>query len=363
MSDDETLYDEMLHDEFRSPGRHAAPEAAEEEGEECGGPGGFARFRTAAAVGAGGLACAALGAFAGGLGGHVTIAPAAAHSVATSSAPGHSLAASVNQGYRSSPVVGRSGAVAVASFATSGPLTQGGIAAFSALMPDPPPNRPVTASSIGSLGVPGAAGTAGGAGGTAGAPSDPPSPLEGLAPTMPGVVSDLTGALAYLDSLVPAPGLPTTGVPATGLLTSGLGSLGLESLAAAAPGTTDGQGSGRRAAATGTGALAGVRSGMAGGVGSPSGTSPTALPSLPLPSTGAAVPSVPSLPVTPPSGSLPAPPTVTTPSAASSAGSSTITVPLPALPVPVSTPTISGGVASVGIGSSGSTSGLTLTLP
>ncbi len=156
---------------------------------------GFARFRTAAAVGAGGLACAALGAFAGGLGGHVTIAPAAAHSVATSSAPGHSLAASVNQGYRSSPVVGRSGAVAVASFATSGPLTQGGIAAFSALMPDPPPNRPVTASSVGSLGVPGAAGTAGGAGGTAGAPSDPPSPLEGLAPTMRRRLSDLTGAL------------------------------------------------------------------------------------------------------------------------------------------------------------------------
>ena len=41
----------------------------------------FGRYRNAALVGAGGLACAAVGAFMGGLGGYFTVAPAAAHAV------------------------------------------------------------------------------------------------------------------------------------------------------------------------------------------------------------------------------------------------------------------------------------------
>ena len=40
---------------------------------------GFGRYRNAALVGAGGLACAAVGALLGGLGGYFTVAPAAAH--------------------------------------------------------------------------------------------------------------------------------------------------------------------------------------------------------------------------------------------------------------------------------------------
>ena len=49
-------------------------------------------LRTAGLVGAGGLACAAVGAFLGGLGGYFTVNPAAAHSVASTSATSPSLA-------------------------------------------------------------------------------------------------------------------------------------------------------------------------------------------------------------------------------------------------------------------------------
>ena len=79
------LYDEMLHDEFRSRessrGKHRAPETA---GEEHVGPRGLSRYRSAVMVGAGGLACAGIGAFLGGLGGSFTVNPAAARSVDSS---------------------------------------------------------------------------------------------------------------------------------------------------------------------------------------------------------------------------------------------------------------------------------------
>ena len=78
---------------------------------------------------------------------------------------------------------------------------------------------------------------------------------------------------------------------------------------------------------------------------------------------GGSAPTVPSLPVTTPGGSLPAPPSVATPSAPTSDGPSTVNVPLPAPPVPVNPPTISVGGISVGIGSGGSNPGLTLGLP
>ena len=169
MSFDE-MYDEMLHDEFRSRGKHAAPEAVAEEHE---GPRGLSRFRTAAAVGAGGLACAAVGAFLGGLGGYFTVNPAAAHSLASSTAQEQPLAAAVNQAYRSSPSLSGSAAVAAASFSSlSGSLTQG-IAPFQALTYDPPMNLPVTTLSLATFGLPGTGGTTGapggGAGGAAGA--------------------------------------------------------------------------------------------------------------------------------------------------------------------------------------------------
>ena len=70
-----------LHDEFDPQAQPAAVEEAHEEG---GGPRGFARYRTAAVVGAGGVACAAVGALLGGLGGSFSTAPAAAHPLASS---------------------------------------------------------------------------------------------------------------------------------------------------------------------------------------------------------------------------------------------------------------------------------------
>ena len=76
--------DAPIHDEFEV---QAPPAAAEEAPAESEGPRGLARYRNAAMVGAGGLACAAVGAFLGGLGGYFTIAPAAAHPLASSVSP------------------------------------------------------------------------------------------------------------------------------------------------------------------------------------------------------------------------------------------------------------------------------------
>src|SRR5271168_1373345 len=120
------MYDEMLQGEFRSRGKHAAPDteqcaaeqtrphsrhaaaadgpihnefevqappaAAVETSAESEGPRGLARYRNAAMVGAGGLACAAVGAFLGGLGGAFTISPAAAHPLASATTPDQSAA-------------------------------------------------------------------------------------------------------------------------------------------------------------------------------------------------------------------------------------------------------------------------------
>ena len=58
---------------------------------------GFGRYRNAALVGAGGLACAAVGAFLGGLGGYFTVAPAAAH-VIGATAQDTPLADAINGG-------------------------------------------------------------------------------------------------------------------------------------------------------------------------------------------------------------------------------------------------------------------------
>ncbi len=55
---------------------------------ELEGPRGLARYRNAAMVGAGGLACAAVGALMGGFGGYFTVSPAAAHPVRCGG-PGH----------------------------------------------------------------------------------------------------------------------------------------------------------------------------------------------------------------------------------------------------------------------------------
>ena len=362
--------------------------------EEHEGPRGLSRFRTATVVGAGGLACAAIGAFLGGLGGSLTIDPAAAHAIASSTAPEQALAATVDQAYRSAPVTSGSAAVATAAFSPLSESPTRGVAGVPSLTDDPSSNQPVTDLSLGTFGIPGAPGTAArGGGNTASgvatgcpsaqgdqgvsctlddltgilgglgtAQSNPSGPLDGLPPTPAGVVAEVTGTLSFLNSLVPATGLPTglpTSLPASGVTTTGLPPAVLGLLAASDPAPAVGGGS---SPPPGAAALAQALNGAAGAAATGGSTTTPTLPSLPLPSTGATVPSVPRLPVTAPSGSLPAS-TVTTPTAPTGGGPSTVTVPLPALPVPVSTPTVSGGGISVGISSSGSTSGLTLTLP
>ena len=61
---------------------------------------GLSRYRNAAMVGAGGLTCAAIGAFLGGLGGYFTVNPAAAHPLASAAGPNQQLATAVDQAYR-----------------------------------------------------------------------------------------------------------------------------------------------------------------------------------------------------------------------------------------------------------------------
>ena len=155
MSFDET-YDEMIHEEFSprgehqamaaaaeseltespSPGRHAAPDEPEAEAPER--PRGLQRYRTAGLVGAGGLACAAAGAFLGGLGGYFTIAPAVAHPVAaptiTKDIP---FAQGIGNAAHSSPGAMGTSAVTAASFSqVFGSLTKG-IAPFAPVTSEP----------------------------------------------------------------------------------------------------------------------------------------------------------------------------------------------------------------------------------
>ncbi|HWD55870.1 MAG TPA: hypothetical protein VG346_12145 [Acidimicrobiales bacterium] len=398
MSFDEA-YDEMLHGEFSSRGKHQAkaaaiaPEPAEtaararhaaavEPAPELDEPPrGFQRYRTAALVGAGGMACAAAGAFLGGLGGYFTVSPAAAHPVAsptiTQDLP---LAQAVNQAAHgtaaSSASTHGNGAVDAANFTkVSGSLTQG-IAAFPTLTSEPLqnlpvadlPGLPVTSTGTGGTGTggtgpggtnPGGGGTGTGCGtsssdlgltcilqsltsalGNLGSLSGG-NLLSGLVPTLTGVVSDVTGTLEDLTSLLPIASLPAP---------TGGGTTVLAGAAASA-------GTGSSATSPLVSALSPLLNGVAALAGGALGSSAPSLPSLPLSSGGTS--SVPSLPVTTTSGSLPAAPTVTTPSSGSSGGSDTINVPLP---LPITVPTISIGGLSIGINSSDG-SGLTLTLP
>ncbi len=147
MSFDE-LYDEVLEAELRATAaREAAvrepflqvvpdesdalgtPGAAEAVVAAAQGPRGFTRYRNATLVGAGGLACAAVGALMGGLGGYLTVKPAAAHPVASSTKQDPSLDGAVSQASRLSSAVSGSAAVTGALFSLlSGSLVQSGAA-------------------------------------------------------------------------------------------------------------------------------------------------------------------------------------------------------------------------------------------
>ena len=371
--------DAAIHDEFNP----MVPPAVEEAPAEGEGPRGFARYRNAAMVGAGGLACAAVGALLGGLGGYFTVNPAAAHALASASSPDQSLAAAVNQAHDAAFTVPGSAARGTASLtALSGPLTQG-IAPLEWLT-DGAGALPGTSvqGTLADLPGVGSSGTGSGTGSGVGDGSgsdctatqsdfglgcildsltaalgnlgtlsnDPTGLLDGLVPTLTGVLTDVTGTLADLSSLMPISSLP---LPSGGIPTSGLPGLG--SLSAGLPGP-GGAGSSLSGGGGLTSLLNGVTAAAAGATG---GSTSSSLPSLPLSSSGGGS-GLPSLPVTTSGGSTSTVTTTTDP--ATGGTTTTVTVPLPALPLP-STPPVSVGGVSVGISSSGSGSGATLTLP
>lgn len=408
MSFDE-MYDEMLHSEFSLRGEHQA-EAVEAAPEPVQGysrgrhaaterPRGFQRYRTAGLVGAGGLACAAAGALLGGLGGYFSISPAAAHQVGAATITQDLPLAQAVTNAAHSATSGAKGtsAVEAASFSNvAGSLTQG-IAPFATLTSLPLQGLPVT-------GIPGLYNGSGNGNGTGGGvigngtvdgttPSgNTPAPctssdalgltcmLESLPnalsslvsvgdpggllnslPGLDGVMTNVTSALQGLTQLLPIASLP---VPTGGVVPTTLLAGTSNGTAPSSPVNVGGILGGTSSNPV-VGALAPVLN-TVGAVAGGLGTTTPSLP-VPLPTPGS---STPGLPVSIPGGTLPVPslpslPVVNTPSNGSSSSSTTINVPLP-VPVPVPLPAtqpVSIGGLSVGISSSGSTSGLTLTLP
>ena len=311
-------------------------------------PRGFQRYRTAGLVGAGGMACAAAGAFLGGLGGYFTISPAAAHPVAaptiTQDLP---LAQAVNQAAHAASSAAPSsahgnGAVAAASISKlSGGLTQG-IAPFQTLTAEPLQNLPVvglpglpststgtgsgsgtagtgTGTGTGGGGGTGGTGTGGGTGCASGASDlgltcilqsltgalsnlgslsggNPGALLNGLVPSLTGVVSDVTGTLQELTSLLPIASLPVpTGSGGTTVLAGATNPV--------STGSASTTGSGSSSPSPLVSALAPVLNGVTGLTGGGLGSPIPSIPSLPLTGLTGAGSSVPSLPITTPSGS------------------------------------------------------------
>jgi hypothetical protein len=428
------MYDEMLRGEFRTRGKHAAadagpvlaeevrayvalsmdgadapihdefeaqpPAAVAEAPAEGEGPRGLARYRNAAMVGAGGLACAAVGAFLGGLGGYFTIAPAAAHPLASSVTTDQSPADTANAANDGGATTSSTEAVVTAALTSlSGSLTQNAaplqwLTAQSGSLPE---TAAATLTDLPGAGTPGTGsgctttttdvglgcvlGNLTTALGSAGAlPSDPTEELSSLVPSLTGVVTDVTGTLADLGSLMPISSLPLPAgdLPALGLPAipgvPGLGGLGaVGSSGSGLPGPGDAT----SALLSGPGGIAslldGVTAAATAATGSGSGSGSTS-PSLPLGGSRSSVPGLPSLPVTASvggkastrtgsaSGRASSGTTSTTPTSTTTT-TTTVTVPLPSLPLPVSAPPVSVGGVSVGVSTSGSGSGLTLTLP
>jgi hypothetical protein len=392
-----------LHRAFRAGGIHAA-EDVPSHGE---GPRGFSRYRNAAMVGAGGLTCAAIGAFLGGLGGYFTVNPAAAHPLASAAGPSQQLASAVDQAYRVASGGGSADATTVSFSSPSGALAQG-VDPLQWLTTTGSDNvsvlgSPATATSQPGLGAVGSGSGSGGLGlglgctsesdlgvgcilgsvtsvlGSLGsASSDPSSVVDELLPSLSGVVSDVTGTLSDLGALMPIGSLPTAGLPTAvleelglgSLLGSGTGSGGLASLSSLGgpPGALGSIGSGGADSLPGsTSGPGSVLSGMLGAAGAASSTTgPLSSASGSSSGLHATAPSgrVSSSASTGGSTTTTSTSTTTTTTKPSGSGSSgtTVTVPLPALPLP-STPPVSVGGVSVGATSSSSGSGLSLTLP
>ncbi len=380
--------DAPIHVELDAPAEaHTDPTAVEDAPAGAEGPTGFARYRNATLVGAGGLAFAAVGAFLGGLGGYVAVNPVAAHNLASSTSRDQSLAAAANQAHDAASSAGGSAGVATASISSpSGSRTQG-VAAVQwltagtgSLFATPLPGTPAdlaggTTSGTGSIAGPGSGPGCGattcdlGLGGVVDClttalgsvhtlSTEPTGAFAGLVASLAGTITEVTVTLADPRSLMPTTSLPVPpgALPASGL--PGLSGAG-SSLWSDTSGITsllDGVTATAAAAAVSTSpslpALPVGKSGssVAGATSPPTPAARTAPPTLPTPA-GRAVPPTVDSPGNPTSGST----TTTT-------TTTTMTVPLPAPPVP-STPPVSVGGVSVGVSTSGSGSGLTLSLP
>ena len=349
---------------------------------------GLSRYRNAAMVGAGGLACAAVGAFLGGLGGYFTVNPAAAHPLASSSTPEQAAAAATNQVNDALSTESGPSAVTAASFSSlSGPLTKGSgalqwLTAASG-------SQPLAAVTGEGSNVPGGAagdgesdgsGTGSGVGarctamttdlglgcvlgslattlGSVGSlPTDPAGAVDTVDPSLAGVITTMTGTLANLSSLLPIASqpLPPGGLSAAGI--PGLAAL----LATGAPGAGDiatllGGTTGPTAPSLSPHPLG--SGGSSSGVGGVTIAGIT-VPGLPGASSGGTT-------ATPPTTSVTSRPTSGTTTTTSTTTSTTtpVTIPLPSLPLPVSVPPVSVGGVSVGSSSGGSGPGLTLSLP
>ena len=347
------MYDEMLRGEFRSRGKHAAPDtakpsaapprpharhvaaadapihdefevpappatAAVETSAESEGPRGLARYRNAAMVGAGGLACAAVGALLGGLGGAFTISPAAAHPLASVAAPDQSAGAAEPAADGAGSTSGTAGLTTAVLSSLSGSLTQG-VAPLQWLTSQTG-SVPATLADLSGAGTSAGSGAGAGAGAGTGSglgtgigctptttdlglgcvlgglttalgsvgtlPSDPTETLGSLAPTLTGVVTNFTGTLAELGSLIPIASLPlpTGGIPSLGL--PGLSAL--DSVLPATAGTPSSLLSGTGGIAALLESVAAAASGATGGTGSGgSGSTLPTLPSLPVGGAGA----------------------------------------------------------------------------
>jgi hypothetical protein len=370
--------------------------AAEEVPPDAEGPRGLSRYRNAAMVGAGGLTCAAIGAFLGGLGGYFTVNPAVAHPLASSPGSNQPLATAVDQAYRVASH-GDSADGALVSFSSpSGSLAQSTdplqwlttSGSNNLAVSDAPAtvlNLPGLGSGSGGLGLGCATPSDLGVGcllgsvttvlGTIGSGSnDPTAVVDDLLPSLSGVVSDVTGTLSDLGTLLPIGSLPTAGLPTAvleelGLGTgSGLGSLGSLGSSLGSLGSIGAGGAGSVPGST-AGSLDPALNGILAAAGATKSSAAGSVSSAGGPSSGRS-----GLPVAAPSGSVSSAPsgrsttttsssttTTTSPSGRGSSGT-TVTVPLPGLPLP-STPPVSVGGVSVGVNSGSSGSGLSLSLP
>jgi hypothetical protein len=219
MSFDE-MYDELVHAEFlsgavndppRRRGAHAPLKAT------------FAasRLRSIALVASGGLACAAAGAFLGGLGGEFAVTPAAAHAL-TNSHRSVSLAAAANSAFhlgntaalaapfRSAPVPGSVGNNAVQSGAPASGSTVGdGVPGGASSVQVPTTSGSTTTSTT----------TPGGGGTTPTTPTSPVTPV--VTDVTDGLSGETTNLNQALNGIVNS--LSTSG---TGLSSGSLGSSG-----------------------------------------------------------------------------------------------------------------------------------------